>query len=173
MIVYTTSLSFLSLCLPPFLSLCSLPTHPNTLSFSQPTGIILQFFFYLCDSKSRDIALGVLYGYKAVLQVAALVFSFSIRKVKVKGVNDAKYVAAAVYVTSIVTAVIFVSLYSLKTFVNLYAALFSLGFFIGTSVILVLVFIPKVMKMHACNDQFESKAKHFKQLILAPTVDNS
>ena len=89
----------------------------------------------------------MLYGYKALLQVAALVFSFSIRKVKVKGVNDAKYVAAAVYVTSIVTAVIFVSLYSLKTFVNLYAALFSLGFFIGTSVILVLVFIPKVMEM--------------------------
>ena len=97
----------------------------------------------------------MLYGYKALLQVAALVFSFSIRKVKVKGVNDAKYVAAAVYVTSIVTAVIFVSLYSLKAFVNLYAALFSLGFFIGTSVILVLVFIPKVMEIHACDDQFE------------------
>ena len=114
----------------------------------QPTGIVMEYFFYVCDSKNRDIALGILYGYKAVLQIVALVFSFSIRKVRVKGLNDAKYIAAAVYVTSIVTAVIIVSLYSLKTFLNLYAALFGLGFFIGTTVILVLVFIPKVIIQH-------------------------
>lgn len=112
--------------------------------YLQPTGIVHQFFFYVCDSKSRDIALGVLYGYKALLQIIALAFSFSIRKVKVKGLNDAKYIAAAVYVTSIVTTVIIVSLYSLKRFINLYAALFALGFFIGTTFILALVFLPKV-----------------------------
>ena len=88
--------------------------------------------------------MGVLYGYKAVLQVIALVFSFSIGKVKIKGLNDAKFITVAVYVTSIVTAVIFVSLYSLKTYLNLYATLFSFGFFVGTTVILVLVFLPKV-----------------------------
>lgn len=115
-----------------------------SLTHFQPTGIIFEYFFYVCDSKSRDIALGILYGYKALLQIIALVFSFSIRKVKVKGLNDAKYIAAAVYVTSIVTAVIFVSLYSLKTYINLYAALFAFGFFIGTTFILVLVFVPKV-----------------------------
>ena len=114
------------------------------ISFLQPRGVIVEYFFYICDSKNRNIALGILYGYKAILQIIALVFSFSIRKVKVKALNDAKYIAAAVYVTSIVTAVIIVSLYSLKAFLNLYAALFSLGFFIGTTVILVLVFIPKV-----------------------------
>ena len=107
-----------------------------------------QRLFYACDSKIRDIALGVLYGYKALLQIFALIFSFSIRKVKVKGLNDAKYIAAAVYVTSIVTAVIIVSLYSLKAFINLYAALFSLGFFIGTTAILILVFVPKVSKVN-------------------------
>ena len=69
---------------------------------------------------------------------------------RVKGLNDAKYIAAAVYVTSIVTAVIIVSLYSLKTFLNLYAALFGLGFFIGTTVILVLVFVPKVTLQNLC-----------------------
>ena len=112
--------------------------------FLQPTEIVLQNKFYICDSKSRDIALGVLYGYKALLQVIALIFSFSIAKVKIKGLNDAKYITIAVYVTSIVTAVIFVSLYSLKTYLNLYATLFSFGFFVGTTVILALVFLPKV-----------------------------
>ena len=74
----------------------------------------------------------------------ALAFTFSIRKVKVKGLDDAKYIAAAIYVTSIVTAVIIVSIYALKDFINVYAAIFSGGFFIGTTGILMLVFIPKV-----------------------------
>ena len=115
-------------------------------------GIVFEHFIYVCDSKNRNIALGILYGYKAALQTVAFIFSFSIRKVRVKGLNDAKYIAAAVYVTSIVTAIIIVSLYSLKTFLNLYAALFGLGFFIGTTVILVLVFVPKVtLQQLACN----------------------
>ena len=110
----------------------------------QPAKVILEHKIYLCESESRDIALGVLYGYKALLQVVALVFSFSIGKVKTKGLNDAKFITIAVYITSIVTAVIFVSLYSLKTYVNLYASLTSFGFFVGTTVILALVFLPKV-----------------------------
>ena len=111
----------------------------------QVRSIIIEHYFFICDSKSRDISLGVIYGYKAVLQIIALVFSFSIRKVKVKGLNDAKEIAAAVYVTSIVTAVIIVSFYSLKGYMNLYAVLISMGFFIGTTAILCLIFIPKVL----------------------------
>ena len=74
----------------------------------------------------------------------ALAFTFSIRKVKIKGLNDAKYIAAAIYVTSIVTAVIIVSIYTLKDFINAHAIVFAGGFFIGTTGILMLVFIPKV-----------------------------
>ena len=114
-------------------------------SFSvQPTEIEFHNKFYICDSNSRDIALGILYGYKAVLQVIALIFSFSIGRVKVKGLNDAKFIIVAVYVTSIVTAVIFVSIYSLKKYLNLYATLCSFGFLVGTTFTLALVFLPKV-----------------------------
>ena len=70
--------------------------------------------------------------------------AFSIRKVKVKGLNDSKYIVAATYVCSIVLAVIIVSTYSLKDLVNVFAAMFGIGFFIGTTVILGLVFGPKV-----------------------------
>ena len=107
-------------------------------------GIVYEYFFWFCDSTSRDISLGILYGYKALLQVVALVFSFSIRKVKIKGLNDAKSISLAIYVTSTVTAVIIVSFYSLKEYLNVYATLFCLGFFIGTTAILCLIFIPKV-----------------------------
>ena len=88
--------------------------------------------------------LGILYGYKMVLQIIALVLAFSISKVKVKGLNDAKYIAAAIYVTSIVVAVLIISNYTLSEFVNAYAAVDCTGDFIGTTVILGLVFVPKV-----------------------------
>ena len=110
----------------------------------QEQGVVYEYYFFFCDSYSRDICLGIIYGSKAVLQIIALIFSFSIRKVKIKGLNDAKSIAAAVYVTSIVTAVVIVSFYSLKEYLNLYATLFCLGFFIGTTAILCLIFIPKV-----------------------------
>ena len=113
----------------------------------QVRGIVYEYYFFFCDSQSRDISLGVLYGYKALLQIIALAFSFSIRKVKIKGLNDAKSIAVAVYVTSIVTAVIMVSFYSLKQYLNVYATLFCLGFFIGTTAILCLIFIPKVSRL--------------------------
>ena len=66
---------------------------------------------------------------------------------KIKGLNDAKHITIAVYFTSIVTAVIIVSLYTLKTYLNTYTVLFSTGFLVGTTVILILVFIPKVSRV--------------------------
>ena len=60
----------------------------------------------------------VLYGYKGLLQVFALLLAFSTRKVKVKGLNDSKYIAAAIYVTSIVLAVTIVSTYTLMDHVS-------------------------------------------------------
>ena len=112
--------------------------------FFQVRGIIHHYNFYICDSFSRDIALGILFGYKIILHFLAFVLTFSIRKVKLKGLNDAKYIAMAVYITNFAMAIAVVSFYSLKRFQNLYAALLSLGILTGTTVILALVFIPKV-----------------------------
>ena len=88
--------------------------------------------------------MGLLYGYKALLQVIALILTFTTRKVKVKGLNDAIYVAAAIYVTSLLWAVVVVSTYSLVEYLNIFTVVFCLGIFIGITVILILVFIPKV-----------------------------
>ena len=107
--------------------------------------LIIKYFVYICDTEARKIFLGILYGYKALLQIIALVFSFSIRKVKVKGLDDAKYIAASIYVSSVVFAVIIVCNYTLNDFINAFAAVFCTGFWIGTSVILALSFIPLVI----------------------------
>ena len=121
---------------------------PCTHFSSQEREIVTNYFTHICSSTARDIFLGILYGYKMVLQVIALVFAFATRKVKVKGLDDSKYIAAAVYVTSIVLAVILISTYSLKDYVNTFPALFCTGFLTGTTVILALVFVPKVILSH-------------------------
>jgi hypothetical protein len=64
--------------------------------------------------------------------------------VKVKGLDDSKYIAAAIYVTSIVLAVTTVSTYTLIDYVNVYPAVVGMGFLLGTTMILVLVFVPRV-----------------------------
>ena len=86
----------------------------------------------------------VLYGYKGLLQSVALLLAFRIRKVKVKGLDDSMYIAASIYVTSIVLAVIIVSTYTLRDYVNAYPAVIGIGLLVGTSVILGLVFVPRV-----------------------------
>ena len=110
----------------------------------QELEIITNNYIYVCDSTARNIFLGVLYGYKMVLQVMALFLAFAIRKVKVKGLNDAKYIGAAIYVTSIVLAVVIVATYTLKDALNGFAALSCAGFLVGTTAILILVFVPLV-----------------------------
>jgi len=74
------------------------------------------YFTYLCNSTAREVFLGILYGYKMVLQIIALVLALSTHRVKVKGFNDAKYIAAVIYVTSIEVALIIISIY--QTFFN-------------------------------------------------------
>ena len=96
--------------------------------------------------------MGVLYGYKGILQVIALVFALKTRKVMVKGLNDSKYIVAATYVASIVLMVAIITSYSLRDFVNVFATLFCTGFLIGTTVILGLVFVPKVRTLWSCGD---------------------
>jgi len=46
------------------------------------------YFIYNCSSTSQDITLGVLYGYKAVLQGATVIMALKTRKVNIQGLND-------------------------------------------------------------------------------------
>ncbi len=108
-------------------------------------GIIYEYYFYTCSSRSRNITLAILYGFKGVLQAVSLLFAFQIRKVKYKGLNDAKYIAGAVYMSSLMLVTIMVSTFLLeKSYINFYPALFSFSLLVGATSILLLVFVPKV-----------------------------
>ena len=65
--------------------------HVVFLVFSQVRGVEYRYYIYICTSTARDVTLGVLYGYKAVLQAVTLVMALKTRKVKIQGLNDYRY----------------------------------------------------------------------------------
>ena len=110
----------------------------------QPTEMINKYSLYVCESDGQVILYAVLYGYKCLLQAIALILAFNTRKVRVKGLDDSKYIAASIYVTSIVLIVTTVSTYTIMDYINIYPAIMGMGFLLGTTMILGLVFIPRV-----------------------------
>lgn len=111
-------------------------------------GRIRKYYVYICASMARDIFLGVFYGYKALLQVCGLFLAFATRKVKVKGLDDAKWIAATIYITSIVLAIIILAVYTLNDLSNTHSAVFTGGIFIGTTFIMAFVFVPKMHTLY-------------------------
>ena len=79
-----------------------------------------------------------------IIQFIALLLAFSIRKVKIRGLDDFKYIGASTYFTSIAMTVVIVAFYSVKNMINVSVSLFSIGIQFGTTVVLALVFVPLV-----------------------------
>ncbi|CAI8049955.1 Gamma-aminobutyric acid type B receptor subunit 2 [Geodia barretti] len=107
-----------------------------------------KYFFYICKSGGQVVLYTILFGYKGILQVLALLLAFRTRNVKVKGLDDSVYIAASVYVTSIVLTVIIISTYTLRDYVNAYPAVVGMGLLLGTTMILGLVFIPRMVGLY-------------------------
>ena len=97
------------------------------------------------------VAISILYLYKFVLYVCVLCFAFRLCKVKIKGLNDAKYITGFVYTTSILIAITSISTLTLSKYINAYGAVYNFGFWLGTSATLELLFIPKVIAIAAVN----------------------
>ena len=110
----------------------------------QATAEHHKYFLYVCESDGQVVLYAVLFGCKGLLQALALLPAFRTRNVKVKGLDDSVYIAASIYVTIVVLAVIIVSTYTLMDYVNAYPAVVGMGLLLGTTAILGLVFIPRV-----------------------------
>ena len=82
--------------------------------------------------------------YFALLQIVGIVLAFQTRRVKIRVLNDSKFVAALVYISSIVLVIITLVHFILRNYINVNAAVFSGGIIILATFFLVLTFIPKV-----------------------------
>ena len=116
----------------------------------QERGVRVNNFVLLCDSKSTLYWLSVIYGYKAVLQVVAVILAIRIRKVEIKGLNDAKEVKRITYIVTVILLAIVVIDFVYEEYLNVHAAVLGFGLIAAASVVLGFLFIPKV-QIVICN----------------------
>lgn len=105
-----------------------------------------KYFIYVCISTERQITLGVLYGYKALLQLLAVILALKTSNVKVKGLDDSLYIIVATYLSSLVLLTVIIMTYTAYDLINTYAVVTSGSFILGSTMIVGLVFIPKVCR---------------------------
>ena len=104
----------------------------------------------VCNSSASQIWIGFLFFLKFLLQAAAVIFAIRTRKVKIKALNDAKEISVIIYITSVVLTIMVIGVITLDNFRNADAAVFSLGLIVVSTIVLLLLFIPKVSSVSVC-----------------------
>ena len=104
----------------------------------------MQYYVQKCDGRNSLIWIIIAYGYVLLTQLASIFLAFRTRKVKVKVLNDSKYIALIIYITSVIVTVMIIGAVTLDNYINADAAVFSGLILTFTTVVLTLVFVPKV-----------------------------
>lgn len=86
----------------------------------------------------------LIFAYLTILQIVGLVLAFQTRKVKLQGLRDSKFVAAIIYISSIILVAVALVTFTLRTYINIGTAIIAMGVFSLTTIFLALMFIPKV-----------------------------
>ncbi len=112
----------------------------------QDLGVQEEYYIYECYDSSSAPAYLVIFicTYLALLQVIGIILAFQTRKVKIPVLNDSKFVAVLIYMSSIVLVVLFLCTLLLNGYVNARAAIYCGGILIMAVAFLLLMFIPKV-----------------------------
>ena len=84
------------------------------------------------------------FAYLAILQIIGIVLAFQTRKVKMPGLRDSKFVAAIIYISSIILVVLALVTFTLRTYINIGTGIIATGIFTLTTTFLAMIFIPKV-----------------------------
>ena len=98
----------------------------------------------------------ILFFSMMILQLCALYLAFQTRKVKVKGLNDAKYTAMVVYCTTIImfpTIILTFTLPNITTYSI--TILYGIGLWMSSTILLFIMFVPKV-----CHNNNIGRLKH-------------
>ena len=85
------------------------------------------------------------FAYLMVLQILGVMLAFQTRRVKIKSLKDSTFVAANVYISSIVIVMFILVTFALRSYLNAYSVIFAIGIFTLTTTFLTLTFVPKVL----------------------------
>ena len=90
-----------------------------------------------------------LYAYILITQFVSVFLAFKTRKVKIKALNDARYITVIIYATTIIVVVMIVCAVLLSDHLNADGAVFGGLLYIFTTIVLSVLFIPKVLQILA------------------------
>ena len=122
----------------------------------------------------------LIFLYLGVLQIVGLILAFQTRKVKIPILNDSKFVAALVYISSVVFVALALVTFLLRDYINISNGTFSGGIMLLATIFLILMFVPKVwnteyssIKQFVCDLVYMGNKKSLKMgflpaLILLP-----
>ena len=119
-------------------------THTHTHTHTQDDQVLVEYFIQKCDGRNSLIWIIIAYGYILITQIAAVFLAFRTRKVKVKALNDSKYIALIIYITSVIITIMIICAITLDNYINADAGVFAGLIMVFATIVLVLVFIPKV-----------------------------
>ena len=113
---------------------------------TQDAGVYTHYVFYTCSrvSFARNLFCGIIIGVLGLFLTCALFMAFKTRKVKIKGLNDAKYITAIVYFSTLNEVLVVIVIATLRSHVNLFPVALTGIFMIVATFALVAVFLPKV-----------------------------
>ena len=116
--------------------------------YTQDLGVRQENYVLVCFKASSPSFFWeiLIFAYLAVLQIIGLVLAFQTRKVKLQGLKDSKFVAAIIYISSIILVALALVTFSLRTYINIGTGISVFGIFSLTTIFLALIFIPKVGK---------------------------
>ena len=137
---------FLPLSLSSALPVCLSPLSLSLLSpVSQEQNVTVQHCVFVCTSETVSFVYqAIIFVWLFMMQVVGIVLAFETRKVKIKVLNDAKYVTVIIYVCSIVLVIYGLSSLALSAYLHTNAVLKNTAVLLAASIFLGLNFIPKV-----------------------------
>ena len=127
----------------------------DLLPIMQSLNVSIQFYVLLCNERpSPNFYWQIfIFLYLAVLQIVGILLAFQTRKVKLHGLRDSKFIAAIIYISSIVLVVLALVVFALRVYINTGAGIYASGVLVLTTIFLFLIFIPKVIYIIAiCHD---------------------
>ena len=108
----------------------------------------MEHFNLVCDGRKSTIWIILILLYILATQLVAVYLAFRTRKVKIKALNDAKYLAFIIYISTVIVTGMIIGSISLRSFLNADAAVFCTGLLLYTTSVLLFLFVPKVGKSY-------------------------
>ena len=98
----------------------------------------------ICSASKQYIWIGILFAYKGLLLMVGVFLAFETRNVKISQLNDSHLIGMCVYTTVVLSIALSPVALLLDTNVDIFYGVIGVLILFGTTLILSLLFIPKV-----------------------------